>query len=220
MKKEKPKLQVALDVLTIEEALRIAKQVAEYADIIELGTPLLQEESTKEVLNLMRTSFPKKILLADLKAMDVGKIEASMAFEAGADIMTVCAGASDSTIKAALEYAKKHHKKIMVDLIDVKDKVSRAKEVEKLKPHYICVHTGIDEQHLGVKPFEDLVKISKIIETQIAVAGGINLNNMNNILKYKPSIIIVGSGITSTKNPALTAKKLKEKIEKVRKTRK
>ena len=36
------KLQVAMDLLTVEDALELAGKVAEYVDIIELGTPLIK----------------------------------------------------------------------------------------------------------------------------------------------------------------------------------
>jgi len=208
------KLQLALDVLSIEQALEIAQKAEKYIDIIELGTPLLKEESTEEAVKSMNSAFPKKIILADLKIMDTGKLEANLAFRAGADIVTVCAAAKDSTIKEAIKYARKQKKKIMVDLIGIKDKVQRAKEIEKLKPDYICVHTGIDEQHLGVRPFEDLQKAKNAIKTKIAVAGGINIRNIKKVIRLHPEIIIVGSAITSSKNPEKAARKIKRKINK------
>lgn len=209
-------LQIALDVLSIEEALKITKQVAAYVDIIELGTPLLKEESTEEAIKIMKASFPDKLLLADLKTMDVGQLEASMAFEAGADIMTVCAAAENDTIKAALNYAKRHGKKVMVDLIgidNIEHKVARAKEIEKMNPDYICVHTGIDEQKKGATPLKDFSEVKKAVKTKLAVAGGIDLKNINDIVKMKPEIVIVGSAITNAKNPKEAARKIKEKIE-------
>ena len=191
------KLQLALDLLDIDKALEIAQQVEEYIDIIELGTPLLKEESTEEAVKTMNSAFPKKIILADLKTMDTGKLESSLAFKAGADITTVCAGAKDSTIKAAIKQAKKSKKKVMVDLIGAENILKRAKEVAKLKPDYLCVHTGIDEQHLGKKPLKDFKEISSVVKTKLAIAGGINLRSIRKVIKLKPSIIIVGEAITS-----------------------
>ncbi|MBU2523427.1 MAG: orotidine 5'-phosphate decarboxylase [Nanoarchaeota archaeon] len=202
----KPKLQVALDVLTIEKALKIAKQIEKYADILELGTPLLKEQSADKAIHEFKKSFPKKIILADMKTMDVGKIEAEIAFNAGADMMTVCGAASNETIKDAIKVARRKKKKVVVDLIGIRNKLSRAKEIEKLKPDYICVHTGIDENK---PPFADLQAIRGEIRTPISIAGGLTAKNMPYISNFNPAIVIVGRDITQSKNPRDIAKKIK-----------
>ena len=118
-RKTKPKLQIALDVLSLGKALKIARQVAKYTDIIELGTPLLKEQSAEIAIREFKAAFPKKVILADMKTMDAGKVEAEIAFGAGADIMTVCAAASNETIKDAIKVARKRKKKIVVDLLGI-----------------------------------------------------------------------------------------------------
>ncbi|PNB39561.1 3-hexulose-6-phosphate synthase, partial [Pseudomonas sp. GW456-E7] len=79
-------------------------------------------------------------VLADLKIMDAGGYEIMKASEAGADIITVLGATDDATIKGAVEEAKKQKKKILVDMINVKDIESRAKEIDALGVDYICVH--------------------------------------------------------------------------------
>ena len=87
------KLQVAIDLLTTEAALELAGQVAEYVDIIELGTPLIKAEGLP-VITAIKNAHPDKIVFADLKTMDAGELEADIAFKAGADLVTVL-GAAD-----------------------------------------------------------------------------------------------------------------------------
>jgi 3-hexulose-6-phosphate synthase len=205
------KLQIALDLTNKKEAFRICRKVVKYIDIIELGTPLIKSEGINIIKYFKRF---KKPIVADLKTMDTGFLEAELAFKYRADITTVCACADNSTILGAIKIAKKYKKKVLVDLISVKDVTKRAKEVLKLGPDYICIHTGIDVQKKGKSPLEDLKKVSKIIKkNKISVAGGINLKNIDKILKYKPEIIIVGSAITKSKNPEIAAKSLKEKLK-------
>jgi len=193
------KLQVALDLTSKRKALDICRKIAKHVDIIELGTPLIKQEGLKIVKDFKQF---KKPIVADLKTMDTGFLEAELAFKAGADISTVCAAAGKETIKQAIKAARKYKGQIMVDLIGVKNVVEAAKEASNLGANYVCVHTGIDMQYLGKTPFADLKKVSKVVPCKkLAVAGGINLENIAKIIKFKPAIIIVGGAITKAKNP-------------------
>ena len=205
------KLQVALDLTSKRKALDICKKIAKYVDIIELGTPLIKQEGLKIVKDFKQF---KKPIVTDLKTMDTGFLEAELAFKAGANISTVCAAAGKETIKQAIKAARKYKNQIMVDLIGVKNVVEAAKEASNLGASYVCVHTGIDMQHLGKTPFADLKKVSKVVSCKkLAVAGGINLENTGNVIKFKPAIIIVGGAITKAKNPKSVAIKIKESIK-------
>jgi 3-hexulose-6-phosphate synthase len=88
--------------------------------------------------------------------MDAGASEVMKASKVGADIITLLGSTDDSTIKGAVEEAKKHGTKILVDMINVKDLAKRAYEVNGLGVDYICVHTGYDLQVAGESPFEHL----------------------------------------------------------------
>ena len=122
------KLQVAMDVLTIDDALALAGKVAPYVDIIELGTPLVKSVGLAGI-TAIKKAHPDKIVFADLKTMDAGELEANIAFEAGADLVTVLGVADDSTIAGAVAAGKAHGKGVVVDLIGVADKAARAVEV-------------------------------------------------------------------------------------------
>lgn len=204
------KLQVALDV-SKEKALEIADKVKSQVDIIELGTPLIKQEGLGVVEQFKKFGKP---IFADLKTMDTGFLESEMAFEAGADMTSVCGAAEDNTILGAVKAGKKYGKKVLVDLISVEDVKKRAKEIEKMGSDYIGIHSGIDVQKDGVSPLGDLKEVSKIVKNnKIAVAGGIDLESINRIVKQEPEIVVVGSAITKSKNPFRVAKELKSVIE-------
>lgn len=206
-KQKEIKLQLALDVLDLKKVFKILDKVKNYIDIIEVGTPLIKKEG-EDIVKKVKRKYPNKLVLADLKTMDTGALEAETAFKNKADIITVCGTASDKTIKDAVRIAKKRKKQIVVDLISVKDKLKRARQVSKWKPDYVCVHTGIDEPK---QPLSDVRKIAKL-GIKFSVAGGINLKTIKKIIKYKPDIIIVGRAITKARNQKIIAEKLKEVI--------
>lgn len=208
------KLQIALDT-DKKKALNLCKKTKDFIDIIELGTPLIKKEGLGIIKEFKKF---RKIIFADLKTMDTGFFEAELAFKAGADISSVCGCASDETIKGAIQAARKYKKEILVDLISVPQKSfkKRVKEILKFKPSYICVHTGIDEQRRGKKPFYNLKKISRLLKkskTKIAVAGGLNSYSIKKAIKFSPETIVVGSAITSSKNPEAVSKKIKAIIK-------
>ncbi|WP_300364742.1 3-hexulose-6-phosphate synthase [Hydrogenimonas sp.] len=206
------KLQLAIDVLTSEEALVLAQKTQKYIDIIEIGTPLIKHEGIR-LVKLMKALFPEKTLLVDLKTMDVGEYEADFCFEAGADIVTVLGVADINTIKGAIKSAKRHGKKVLVDMINVADKVALAKEVKKLGADYVGIHSGIDQQNAGQSPLEDLKSVSKKVKIPLVVAGGINLDTIDKIKAQKPAVIVVGGAITGAKNPKKAAEAIAKKIK-------
>lgn len=124
-------LQLALDLVNIPEAIQLVKEVEQYIDVVEIGTPVVINEGLRAVKE-MKEAFPNLKVLADLKIMDAGGYEIMKASEAGADIITVLGATDDATIKGAVEEAKKQQKKILVDMINVKDIETRAKRLTHL----------------------------------------------------------------------------------------
>jgi 3-hexulose-6-phosphate synthase len=112
-------LQLALDLVNISEAKEVVQEVQEYIDIVEIGTPVVINEGLKAVKEI-KEAFPSLKVLADLKIMDAGAYEVMKASEAGASIITILGATDDSTIKGAVEEAKKQGTQILVDMINVK----------------------------------------------------------------------------------------------------
>lgn len=205
-------LQLALDLVTIPEAKDLVKEVAEYVDIVEIGTPVVINEGLRAVKEI-KEAFPSMTVLADLKIMDAAGYEVMKASEAGADIITVLGAAEDVTIKGAVEEAKKRGKKILVDMIGVKNLEERAKEVDAFGVDYICVHTGYDLQAVGKNSLEDLLTIKRVvIHAKTAIAGGIKLETLPEVVKAQPDLVIVGGGITGQADKKAVAAEMKKMI--------
>lgn len=203
------KLQLALDLVDIPQAIELIKEVEGSIDIVELGTPVINQEGLKAVREV-KQAFPHLEVLADVKIMDAAAYEVGNAAAAGADIVTILAQAEDSSIKGAVEEAKKLGKKILVDMIAVKDIETRAAELDVLGADYICVHTGYDLQAEGKDSFADLRTIKRVVKNaKTAIAGGIKLETLPEVIKAQPDLIIVGGGITSKDDKQSEAAKIK-----------
>jgi 3-hexulose-6-phosphate synthase len=206
-------LQLAIDLVDIPEAIEIVKEVEEYIDIVEIGTPVVKIWGLQAVKQ-MKEAFPHLKVLADLKTMDAAAYEVMKASEAGADIVTILGVAEDLSIKGAVEEAKKQGKKVLVDMIAVKNLEERAKEVDAMGVDYICVHTGYDLQAVGKNSFEDLKKIKGVVKNaKTAIAGGIKLETLPEVIKEKPDLVIVGGGIANQDDKKAVARKMKELMQ-------
>lgn len=202
------KLQVAIDLLTTEAALTLASQVAEHVDIIELGTPLIKAEGLS-VITAIKAAHPDKIVFADLKTMDAGELEADIAFKAGADLVTILGAADDSTIAGGVKAAKAHNKGIVVDLIGVADKVTRAKEVRALGAKFVEMHAGLDEQAKPGFDLSGLLKAGEEARVPFSVAGGVSLKTIEAVQRAGADVAVAGGAIYGAEDPALAAKKLR-----------
>jgi 3-hexulose-6-phosphate synthase len=207
------KLQLALDMTNINEALKVLENVEEYVDIIEIGTPLIIKCGVAAVSRI-KEIYPNKKLIADIKIADAGDYEAAIVIEAGADIITVLSVANDETINKAVEYSRNKNKEVMIDLICEKDIKKGLQQLIKYEDVYFCIHTASDIQESN-KHYADKLSIVKetIPSCRLAIAGGINSENISFYTKEEPGIIIVGSGITKSNNPKESAKKIKNAIE-------
>ena len=203
------KLQLALDLITLDEAFLILGQLQDAVDIVEVGTPWILREGMGPV-RALKAAFPKLEVLADMKIMDAGDHEARIGFEAGADLVTVLGAADDATILGVVREAERFHGKVMADMIGVRDLAQRAREVDKLSVDYICVHTGFDQQAQGKNPVADLELVTGVLRRAIpAVAGGIKLATIDAVARVQPGILVVGGGITGQADPSAVARKMR-----------
>ena len=206
-------LQLALDLVNTEEAIKVVEEVQEYIDIVEIGTPVIKIEGLKAV-KAVKEAFPHLQVLADMKTMDAAGYEVLKASEHGADIVTVLAQAEDASIEGAVAEAKKLGKKILIDLIAVKDIAKRAAEVDQMGVDYICVHTGYDLQAKGQNSFKDLETIKAVVKNaKTAIAGGIKLETLPEVIKSNPDLVIVGGGIANAADKKAVAAEVNKLVK-------
>ncbi|GAA1547181.1 3-hexulose-6-phosphate synthase [Microbacterium ginsengiterrae] len=203
------KLQLALDELSLEDALALMHSVSEHIDIVEIGTPFVIGRGM-EAVRAFATAFPDKEVLADEKIMDGGYLETRMGIEAGASYVTALAVADNATLEQCLRAGREFGGQIVADLICVDDIASKVEELEDLGVDIVAVHTGVDRQMRGGTPLSDLRQVNAVRRNAlVAVAGGIDSTSIDEYVQENPDIVIVGSGITKAEDPAREARLIK-----------
>lgn len=203
------KLQLAIDELTLPEALEALKKIHTFIDIVEVGTPFLIDAG-REAVRQIKATYPHLEVLCDAKIMDAGAYEAQLAYDVGADYVTVLGITDNLTIKGCVEQAQKQARQVMVDLICVENFAERVPIIEALGVDIIAVHTGADQQQAGRTPLEDLKELKQYTkDLQVAVAGGINAETIEDYVALDPDIVIVGSGILKADDPIKAVKDIK-----------
>lgn len=215
----KPVVQVALDLTEVDQAIGIAEQVVkEGVEWIEAGTPLIKSVGIGAV-KLLKRAFPDQTIVADMKIADAGGLEVKLARRAGADVVSVLGSAADVTIAEASRTSRRLGAKLLVDLLAVQDLEARARQVERLGADYLCVHVGLDQQRLGIKPLEALEKVVSLTRLPTAVAGGITAKTAPELVKRGASIIVVGGAIVRARSPAKAAREIVSRVKGVRRWR-
>ncbi|MFP3938307.1 MAG: 3-hexulose-6-phosphate synthase [Phycisphaerae bacterium] len=209
----KVKLQVALDFVELSRALAVAEAaVAGGADYLEAGTPLIKSEGLEAVRKL-REKFPEALIVADLKTMDAGRIEAESAAKAGADVITVLGGASEGTIRECVEAGRHYGLKVAVDLLGVAEPVKLAGELGESGVAWLDVHCPIDAQMEGRDPFATLKEVRSACSLTLAVAGGINSETAPHAADAGADVVIVGGAITKAHDPRAATADIRKALD-------
>jgi 3-hexulose-6-phosphate synthase/6-phospho-3-hexuloisomerase len=207
---ERPILQLALDFFDLDRALEVAEEaVRGGVDWLEVGTPLIKSEGLNAVREFKRR-FPGMVIAADMKTIDTGAAEVEAASKAGADVVIVLGAADDSTVREAVDAARRYGSKVMVDLLNVEDPVGRARRVEELGVDYVCVHVGIDQQMKGMDALDVLSKVASQCRVPVAIAGGINSETAAKAVELGASVVIVGGAITKAEDAEEAARSIKQ----------
>ena len=204
------KLQAAIDLPSIEEALKLMKKIHPYVDIIEIGTFLGLIEGYSAVEKMKKT-YPDKLVLADNKIVDGGYDIASYAYDKGADIVTTIGLTNNETCSGLVRAAHERGKFAMVDVIGVPKLYDRCLELDDMGFDYILLHTAHDMLNCISAPIEALKVIkANVKHAKAGISGGITPEQMPEIAAVQPDWVVVGSGLTLAKDPVQVARALRE----------
>ncbi|NNL03105.1 MAG: D-arabino 3-hexulose 6-phosphate aldehyde lyase [Eudoraea sp.] len=199
----KPIVQISLDLTNIDEALETAALAMRAGvDWLEAGTPLLLAEGLHGVRKL-RESFPAVPIVADLKTMDGGYLEAEMMAKAGATHVVVMARAHEETIKVVVEAGKDFGVAVMGDNLGCPDMVAAAKRLEELGCDYVIHHIGYDERR-GIaaqgftmpSPLDQLREVVAAVNIPVQAVGGLSLEQAIRCPEYGAPLVVLGAPLT------------------------
>lgn len=202
----KPMLQIAMDNLSLDDALDTLKDVGDVVDIIEVGTILLCADG-KKCVTTIKDKYPSKIVLADGKIADAGNILGKMLVDAKADIVTVICCADLPTVTGVLKVAKDQGKDMQIELTGTWS-FEQAEQWKKAGVEQVVYHRSRDSQAAGVQWGEaDLSKIKKLCDMgfKVTITGGVSKDDLDLFKEFPIYIIIAGRAIRDAENPRVAA---------------
>lgn len=197
-----PYLQIALDAPDLEGTKRVISQLPGSDRIIlEVGTPLIKRYGTR-VIGELRQAAKDKFIIADLKTLDVGKVEADIAYEDTADAVVAAGLAPAETLDATVQEARRLGIYAVIDMLNVDDVIAKLKSLKEF-PDIVILHRGIDQETGRSSGLERIQIIRKAFPNKkflIAVAGGIVPETAKEALEKGADILIVGRYVTQSKD--------------------
>jgi 3-hexulose-6-phosphate synthase/6-phospho-3-hexuloisomerase len=190
-----PRVQLSLDLQTMADALPTAEiAVKAGVDWLEVGTPLILGEGLHAVAALHQ-KYPDHPIIADLKTMDAGYLEAEMMFKNGASFVVVMGQAHEHTIREAVRAAKDYGGYVMGDIMLCPDKVGMAVQMEAMGVDVVIVHTGLDERHAekGKSPLDDLKKVRAAVKIPLQAVGGLSIDQAAQCPALGASLVVIGA---------------------------
>ncbi|MHA1631619.1 MAG: bifunctional 5,6,7,8-tetrahydromethanopterin hydro-lyase/3-hexulose-6-phosphate synthase [Candidatus Freyarchaeota archaeon] len=198
-----PYLQIALDNPSLEQALRVVREVPKSDMIIlEAGTPLIKKHGVS-VVSKLRELAPDTFIVADLKTLDTAQVEVDLAYEETADGVVASGLASKEAIDKFIYEAKRMGVYAFLDMMEVDDPITKLKSLKRL-PDVVIIHRAIDTEASGRRSRWELIKeINQEFKGHkmlFAVAGGIVPETAEEALNAGAHILIVGRYITQSKD--------------------
>ena len=196
----RPVVKVSLDLTDIHEAMEMA-HIAMRAgvDWLEAGTPFILAEGLHGV-KALRKEFPETPIVADLKTMDGGYLEAEMMAKAGATHVVVMARSHPETIKCVVQAGKDFGAVVMGDNLGCPDMVQGARELEELGCDMVIHHIGYDERR-GIaargerapNPLDQLREVVDAVSVPVQAVGGLTLEQAIKSPEFGAPLVVIGA---------------------------
>jgi 3-hexulose-6-phosphate synthase/6-phospho-3-hexuloisomerase len=198
-----PIVQISLDLIDMDEALSTAEMARRAGvDWLEAGTPMLLAFGL-DAVRALRERFPDVPVVADLKTMDGGYLEAEMMAKAGATHVVVMARAHEETVKCVVQAGADYGVKVMGDNLGCPDMVAGAKQLEDLGCDFIVHHIGYDERR-GIaarggrmpSPLDQLREVVAAVDVPVQAVGGLSIEEAVRCPEFGAPLVVLGAPLT------------------------
>jgi 3-hexulose-6-phosphate synthase/6-phospho-3-hexuloisomerase len=198
-----PIVQISLDLTSIDEALETAEiALRAGVDWLEAGTPLILAEGLHGVRRLSER-FPGIPIVADLKTMDGGYLEAEMMARAGATHVVVMAQAHEETIKCVVKAGRDHGVGVMGDNLGYDTRVDGARRLADLGCDFVVHHIGYDERR-GIaarglpmpSPLDELKEVVEAVDVPVQAVGGLSIEQAIRCPEFGAPLVVLGAPLT------------------------
>jgi bifunctional enzyme Fae/Hps len=202
-----PYIQLAIDIPNLNEITdlfsRITRKKLKYDPLIEIGTPLLKNEGLKTAVPFFKRYFPNNYLIADLKTLDVGRLEVNLGYNSGVNACVVSGLAPIATINQFIQECELLNIDSWIDTLGLSlQNLNKKIKLLNQMPTVLIIHRGIDEELSGTEsPWDRIKEVKKLVPSLIASAGGITLDNVLEPKKFGADIFIIGRAIYTSDDP-------------------
>ncbi|MFT3970574.1 MAG: orotidine 5'-phosphate decarboxylase [Micropruina sp.] len=214
----RPRLQIALDKTDLASALAPLQQAAPSIDIIECGTVLILAEGLRAVREI-RALFPDKEVLADIRIAEAGALLSRLAFEAGASLVSVVAGASMTTVRQVCAVAAEYGGEVQIELADEWYDAERARAWRAAGAQHVIVKRSRDREAAGDLSWgpDDLARVDELagMGFTVTITGGIKTSDLDVFAGHPVGIIIAGRSVAGAEDPLSAAADLQAAIASV-----
>ena len=214
---ERPQLQIALDTFDMPSALRPLNAAVSQVDVIECGTVLIIAEGLRAVREI-RALYPNKTILADVRIAEAGAVISRACFEAGANWVSVVAGASMTTVEQVVKVAQEFGGEVQIELGETYDP-EQAREWRRLGATQVIVHRSRDAEAAGKLTWgendKDRIRQLHQMGFKVTVTGGVTAKDLPFFQGVPVGVVISGRGIVKADDPLAAATELRETIGRV-----
>ncbi|MDA8292032.1 MAG: orotidine 5'-phosphate decarboxylase [Actinomycetota bacterium] len=205
-------VQISLDLVEIPEALRTAEIAVEAGvDWLEAGTPLIIAEGMNGV-RALRNAFPTVPIVADLKTMDGGWLEAELMAKAGATHVVVMERAHPATVTMVAKAGRDLGVAVMGDNLGADDPVAAARRLEDLGCDFVIHHVGYDERRSfstagreAPSPLDELARVVEAVGVPVQAVGGLSVEQAMRAPELGSPLVVLGAPLAIDSDSFTTA---------------
>lgn len=213
----RPKLQLALDNPDLFSSLAAAQKAQSQVNVMEVGTILAVENGMKAV-RIMKSLFPDHIVLADIRIIKAGGKLAKLAFDSGADWVTVISDASNDTIEAVVREVKSRENKDVQIEINQTFTNEQTEYWRSLGITQLIYHRSSEVVEEEEKWSPEVINELKSLADkgfQLSITGGLSVDEIKLFKDVPVYCFIAGRKIANSPDPFQAAKEYKDEIIRV-----